>query len=191
LFKVAHLVVAWRRTTRRCRKRRITDDRSLGERPRISLCQSHRVLGEVYGRKGEKEKAINHFETALRIASPFKWQDELFWIHYALAQLFLTEDELDDANTHIEQAKSHAVDNTYNLGRGMEFQARIWYRQSRLEDARSEALGALEIYEKLGAAQDVGKCRELLQEIEHVMDFFLAAASVTLFFPRTHPLFWV
>ena len=137
-----------------------------GKGQEFLLCQSHRVLGKVYRRKGEKEKAIDHFETALRIASPFNWQDELFWIHYDLAQLFLTEDELDDANTHIEQAKSHAVDDAYNLGRAMELQARIWYRQSRLEDARSEALGALEIFEKLGAAQDAEDCRELLQKID-------------------------
>ena len=130
------------------------------------LCKSHRVLGEVYGRKGDKERAVGHFETALRIASTFSWQDELFQIHYNLAKMFLTEDEFGDANTHIEQAKSHAVDDTYNLGFAIELQARIWYRQCRLEDARCEALAALEVYEKLGAVRDVGKCREVLQEIE-------------------------
>jgi hypothetical protein len=52
----------------------------------------------------------------------------------------------------------------------MELQARIWYRQRRLEDAKSEALGALEIFEKLGAAEDLGDCRTLLRDIEEAME---------------------
>ena len=134
------------------------------------LCQSHRVLGEAYGRKGEKEKAIGHFETALRIASPPSWQYELSENHYKLAELFLAEDEFADANTHVEQAKSHTTGRIHDLSRAMELQARVWYRQCRLEDARCEALGALEIFEKLGAAQNVGTCRELLQEIERATE---------------------
>jgi hypothetical protein len=37
----------------------------------------------------------------------------------------------------------------------MELQAWVWYNQHRLEEARSEALRAADIYEKLGAAKDV------------------------------------
>ena len=37
------------------------------------------------------------------------------------------------------------------------------------KSARSEALGALEIYERLGAAGDAGRCRGLLQQIEEAM----------------------
>ena len=48
----------------------------------------------------------------------------------------------------------------------MELQAWIWYKQHRLEGARSEALGAADIYEKLGAAKDVEDCRKLLQWIQ-------------------------
>ena len=136
----------------------------------LLFCKSHRVLGEVYGRKGEKERAIGHFETALRVASTFSWQDELYQIQYSLAKLFLSEDEFGDANTHIEQAKSHAVHSPYYLGYAMELQARIWCRQWRLRDARCEALGALGIFEKLGAAQDVGKCKEVLQMIERATE---------------------
>ena len=52
------------------------------------LCTTHRVLGVIYDSKGEEEKAINHLETALKIASPCSWRGELFSIHYALADLF-------------------------------------------------------------------------------------------------------
>ena len=83
-----------------------------------------------------------------------------------MSELFCDEDEFNDANIHIEQAKSHAADHPYNLGRGMEMQARIWYRQRRLENARSEAFRALERFEKLGATQDAEDCRGLLQQIE-------------------------
>jgi tetratricopeptide (TPR) repeat protein len=134
------------------------------------LCQSHRLLGKIYRRKGEKEKAVYHFKTALTIASPFNWQGQLFWIHYDMAALFFYEGEFDDANAHIEQAKSHVAHHAYNLGLGMEMQAWIWYRQHRLDDARSEALGAIKIYEKLGLVQDMVGCRNLLQWIEEAME---------------------
>ena len=130
------------------------------------LCQSHRILGLIYRSKGERAKAMHHFETALTIASLFRWQDVLFWIHYAMAELFFTDHEFGDANTHIEQAISYTADDAYSLGCGVEMQAWIWYRQERVEDARSEALRALGVYEKLGAAKDVGDCRQLLRQLE-------------------------
>ncbi|KAF9783184.1 hypothetical protein BJ322DRAFT_1110070 [Thelephora terrestris] len=134
------------------------------------LCESHRVLGNIYRDKGEKEKALDQFKTALRIASRFNWQDSLFWIHYSMAELFSSKGEFGTANTHVQQAKSHAVDDAYNLGCAIELQARLRLRQHRLEEARSEVLAALEIYERLGAAKDVGDCRELLQEIEQAIE---------------------
>ena len=133
------------------------------------LSGSYHVLGMIYHSKGEKEKAIGYFKTALQIASPFNWQDT-FWIHHSMVLLYLTEGELDNANTHIEQAKSWVVDNVFLLGYAMYTQARIWHRQSRQEDARSEALCALEIFEKLGATRGVEDCRELHQAIEQAME---------------------
>ena len=140
-----------------------------GKGEEFQLCRSHRVLGNIYRSKGEKEKAIHHYETALTIASPFNWPRELFWTHYAMAKLFCDEHEFNEATAHTDQVKLHAADNTYKLGCGMGMQANIWYLQGRLEDARSEALCALEIFEKLGAANDVEKYKELLQWIEEAM----------------------
>ena len=129
------------------------------------LCSIHRTLGKICGWKGDKKKAIYHFETALGIATPFNWQDILFWSHFGLAVLFLDEGEFDDASAHTERAKSIAVDDAYQLARATHLQARIWYRQHRLEDAKSGASRALETYEKLGAA-DTRVCRDLLQLVE-------------------------
>ncbi|KAF9780533.1 hypothetical protein BJ322DRAFT_297305 [Thelephora terrestris] len=134
------------------------------------LCQSHRLLGNVYCRKGEKEKAVYHFKTAITIASPFNWQGVLFWNHYDMARMFRDEGEFGDANAHIEQAKSHAAHDAYKMGSGMEMQACIWYLQHRLDDVRSEALGALEVFEKLGAVEDMGNCQHLLQMIEQATE---------------------
>ena len=130
------------------------------------LCQLHRLLGKICGTKGEKKKAVRHFETVLKIAAPLDWPDEQFWIHYSLAELFGDEGEFDDASAHIRRAKSHAVDDAYMLGRAMQLQADIWSLQLRLENARSEALHALEIYEKLGASSDAEICRDLLRDVE-------------------------
>ena len=134
------------------------------------LCPLHRILGAIHRFKGEREKSIYNFNVALKIASsPPHWHDELFWIHYALAELFFDEDKFDDAHAHIEQAKSQTGNSIYNLGRAMDMRAWVWYRQRRLEDAKLEALHALEIYEKLGVVKDVEACRDFLQMVERAM----------------------
>jgi tetratricopeptide (TPR) repeat protein len=133
------------------------------------VCQLHRILGKISGSKGENEKAIHHLETALGIASPPGWHEELFWIHYSLAELYANDEKPNDANTHIKQAKSHALDDTFRLGRAMDMQANVWFLQLRLQDAKSEALCALKMYEGCGAVYDVGICREFLQMMEKIM----------------------
>jgi tetratricopeptide (TPR) repeat protein len=133
------------------------------------ICQLHRVLGSIHQSKREKTKAIQHFETALAIASLSDWYDELFWAHHALAELFLGEAEFHDASAQIERAKSYAVGGSYKMGRAMNLQARVWYRQGRVKEANSEALRALEIYKNLGASADVEICAEMLQFAERIM----------------------
>ena len=133
------------------------------------LCQAHRILGLMNQSKGEKQKAVDHFEIARSIASPFNWHEELFWAHFSLADLFLRENEFDNASAHIERAKSHAVNDAYHLGRVTHLQAVAWYRQGMLQTAKSEVLRALEIHENLGAAMAAGYCRDLLQDVEQAM----------------------
>jgi tetratricopeptide (TPR) repeat protein len=133
-------------------------------------CQGHRALGDIHHSKGETEKAINHYETALGIATSSNWHDQQFWIHYALAGLSRDQSRFDDAHAHIDRAKSHAVNDAYNLGRAMELHAWIWYQQGGLGEAKSEALHAVDVYGKIGAVKDVEDCRKLLQKIEKVVD---------------------
>jgi len=134
------------------------------------VCQCHRVLGEIRRSKADSKKAIHHFETALRTASPFSWHNQLFWNHYSLAELFSDEGRFDDAHAHVQHAKSHTINDAYNLGRATELQARFWYRQRRFGEAKTEILRAADIYEKLGAAKDLEGCRELFRQADEKMN---------------------
>jgi tetratricopeptide (TPR) repeat protein len=158
-----------------------------GKGQELQVCRLHRVLGNIYRSKGEKTKAIHHFETATRIGSPFNWHDNLFWIHYDLASLFRDKGEFGEVNSHIELAKSHAANDAFKLGRAMEMQAAVWYQQFRLEEAKSEVLRALEIYEKIGATEDAGDCRDLLQKIELAMENKSTSSQGKLLDTIPHP----
>ena len=130
------------------------------------VCRCRRFLGYIHLSKGEIEKAISQFEAALSIATAFNWHPQLYYNHYSLAEVALYESKFDDANGHIESAKLYAVNYPYLLGRVMQLQACTWYRQRRIEEARSEALDAAELLEGLGASQVLEDCRVLLRQIE-------------------------
>ena len=132
----------------------------------LVVCQCYRVLGDIYRSKGETGKAINHYEAALGIASSSNWHSQLFWNHYTLANLFFSENRFYNAHAHIERAKSHAINDPYQLGRVMELQAQFWYQEGRFEDARSEALRAVDVYEGIGAMKGVECCKAILRNIE-------------------------
>ena len=135
---------------------------------RFPVCLCHRILGKIYRSRGMTERAIDHFEKALGIAS-LNWHDQLFWIHHDLAVLFFDKGRFGDAHAGIERAKSHTVNDPRLLGRAMVLQARFWYRQRRFEEAKSEALDAVKVLERLGAAKNLEDCRALLQDIEKKM----------------------
>ena len=133
------------------------------------VCEGHRVLGSICHSKGETEAAINHFEAALRIASSFNWHTQQFSVLRSLAKLCCDQDRFDEARAYVERAKSHAANEPYYLGQAMKTQARIWYKQGRLEEAKSEVLHAADVYGKLGAVGEVEGCREFLRLIERGM----------------------
>ena len=130
----------------------------------ITVCQGHRHLGNIYSSKGETEKAVDHFEMALGIATTLGLPNDLFWIHFAMAEMFSEQDSFVAAHDHIEHAKLHA-DNAYNLGRAMELQANLWFKQRMFEKARLAASRAIDVYTKVGATRDIEDCRELLRRI--------------------------
>ena len=115
-------------------------------------------------------EAIQHFEAAIGIASPFDWHNQLFWAHYVLSKLYMDETNSDKAQSHIERAKLHAVENARGLGCAMDQQAEIWYQQGRLEEGKAEALRAIETFEKLGATVDLSVSRSILRKIERAIE---------------------
>jgi len=129
-------------------------------------CQCHRILGDIYGSKGNTEKAVHHFDVALGIASSFNWYEELFWIHYRSACLSFTQGRLNDTDAHLESAKPHALGDPFRLGVAAGLQAFNWYRQGRLEEAKFEALRAVDIAEKLGSVQLLEMCRDVLEGVD-------------------------
>jgi len=138
-----------------------------GNRDQFEVCRCHRILGKICYSMGETENAIDHFKTALKIASPFKWHNQLSRNHYELADLFFKEGRFDEAHASVERAKSHAaIDDQYYLACVTQLQARFWYGQSKFEEAKSEALCAADVFERFGAAKDLEDCRALLRDIE-------------------------
>ena len=147
------------------------------------LCRSHRILGEIYLGKGEREKALYHYNVAIGIGTASNWHDQLFWIHHSLAVMSRGEGEFDIAHAHIKQAKQHVLYDKYFLGQAMEEQALILYRQGRRKDTVSEVLCAIEIYEKLGATKDLERCRDLLHDVEQSMKKQKTGASLVKLIP--------
>ena len=138
----------------------------LEDRDQYQLCRCHLTLGEIHQSKGDTEKAIHHCEESLRIASVLNVRQELSGIHLLLANLYLKEDKLNDAHAHIEHAKSFAGNDMLLLGSTLHLGAVILSAQTRPEEAKSEALHALAIFEKLGATHWVEETRRLLEVIE-------------------------
>ena len=132
----------------------------------LDVCQAHRILGQIYQSKDETEKAIHNFEVALGIASSLNRVTQLFSVNYSLAGLFSEQGKFEDAQTHLEHAKSHAAEDAYLLARVMFLQAQIWGEQDRFGEARSEALRAVDAFEKLGAAVDAEVARQNLRWID-------------------------
>jgi tetratricopeptide (TPR) repeat protein len=127
---------------------------------RIILYRCHQVLGEIHRYKRDNKKAIEHLELALGIASSHNWHSEAFSIYHQLVSLFIAEGEFGNANARLERAKLHAVDNARNLAGVVQLQALIFFHQNRLAEARSEALCAVEAFEKIGAVMDAENCQQ-------------------------------
>ena len=132
----------------------------------VNVCQSYRVLGDICHSKGDTTDGIGYFQKALEIAVSFGWQSQQFQILCSLARLFFAEGKPHDAHAYVVRAKSHAADGAYLLGRAMQLQAHLWYEEQKFEEAKSEALGAVDVFEKLAATKNAEDCRKLLQDIE-------------------------
>ena len=147
------------------------------------VCSGYYVLGDIYRSKGDRKKAIHHLEEAFRVASSLNYHTSLCHVHFSLAVLFFEECRFNDAQVHVERAKSYTVNNAHLLAHALQLQAWVWCKQRLFEEAKSEASRALDLFEKLGAARDAMDTRRLLGEIEEkasrpTISFVLCSATL-------------
>ena len=142
------------------------------------VCSSHQILGLIYRSKGETEKAVHHLEVALAIASSFDWHSLMSEIHSLLAVLSLGQGRLDSAHVHAECAKLHAVNDPYYLSKTTMLRARVLWEQGKLEEAKSEALRAAKIFEKLGSSWGTNVCGKILEAIQKRQDELAASGQL-------------
>ena len=136
----------------------------------FGVCRSLYILGKICLSKDEIGDAKKHFEEALEVASPSRWDDQLFLIHHALAWALFKQGNLDGAHVHIERAKSHAINDKHKLGHAMETRACFLHTQRRFEEAKSEALCSIDVFEKVGYTQGLKRCEGLLEKIKSAMN---------------------
>ena len=132
----------------------------------VTVCRCHHVLGVIYCQKGDREKAIKHFEVSLGTATSHNLHNEAFLAHYSLADLFVRERNFEAINAHLEGAKLHAVNNAGNVAHTVALQGIIFFLQGRYEEAKPEVLRAVEAFEKIGATLDAGTYRRLYDTME-------------------------
>jgi len=135
----------------------------------LEVCQCKQVLATIYCSKGMREIGTNYFRAALEIASTFNLHNRLYWIYICLARLLFDQGRFDDAHTHFEHAKLHVVNDMYSLGHVTQLQAQLLCHQHRFEEAKTEALHALSMFEKVGAMDCLEECRTLIDNILHLM----------------------
>ena len=126
-------------------------------------------MPSLYEHAGGRE-ALHHLEASLAIAYRFGFHIQLIWSHYRLALLFLDERQIDDARAHVDQARPYASNEPFSLGCLMALQAFIRYKQSDFEEAKRDALRAVEIFEPSGTPvfyQNLS--RNVLWSIEEAM----------------------
>jgi len=128
------------------------------------LYERHSILGHICEYRGEMDAAIDHIMKALGIASSLFSQDKQVWTLRYLLSLLLQEDRFDDAEVYVEQFKLRVANDPLNLGIAMQAQARIWHHQGRLEEARSELLRAIGLFEEIGVLADA---TETLKQMLH------------------------
>ena len=126
----------------------------------------HGFLCEIYSCRGDTGKVIFHLEATLRVAST---RGDRFQSHCELARIYIVEGRFDDAEAHVEHAGSLAANGSSESGSLMLLRARLLRGQGKFEEARSEALRALDLVEEFGGGDHVEEVKDLLYSIDKEM----------------------
>ena len=125
-------------------------DLSSGKRQQSRICDYHLVLG--LGCDGDMEGQIGHLTKALDIALSLNSLEKQTLIFFHLIGLFIDADRLNEAQAHIERLKLKVINSPLEMAVTTMLQALVWYKEGRLDQAKSEALRGLDLYKKLGAS---------------------------------------
>ena len=128
----------------------------------LDICQAHHVLGNIHNSKDNTGRTVHHFEEAIRIASSLNVTQLSFWINRVLSEMLFLERKFDNGQARLECAKSYAVNDAHCRAHVLEAQAWVWSGQGRFEEAKSEALRALGMFEQLGASVSAERMGQVL-----------------------------
>ena len=148
----------------------------------LLLCHSHRLLGGIYDSKGNKAKAIEHFEVALEITSSHDWHHNIPAFSMVLAMVLSQEGRFDEANAHIERAKRYAAQakSALDSAQLMGVQGTIWAQEGKYEEAASELSRAADAFEELGATTDAEMWRSTFNALRVKLNQALKVSVDTL-----------
>ena len=125
----------------------------------------HTCLSRIYSGRGETEKANSHSEAALGKSTN---RGNRFSSHCTMAARYVAGGRFDEAEAHVEHARLLAANGSSEVGEVMFLRARLLRGQEKFEEARSEALCALDALEKFGGDK-AERVKDLLQTIDKEM----------------------
>ena len=142
-----------------------------GESRQSLVCEHHHILGHIYDSRGQTEAAINHHNISIEIASSLRSRGKQAWLLACLVDLLLKAGRFDEAQIQFESLKSHVVHEPFGPGLTTVIQAEFWYHQGKIEEAKSEALRAIDVCGKLGlSGYFLERSRKLLRKIGEQMN---------------------
>ena len=140
---------------------------SLDEPSKSQLREHYLILGHMCRRRGETGAANGHYMKALGIARSLNQQGEQLVTILSLVTLLVETERFDDALVHLDHLKLDVANNPRYVGVVMQAQARVLLYQGKLEEARSEMLRTIGLYEGIGvSAGYMDDSKKFLQEIE-------------------------
>ena len=132
----------------------------------MSRSSFHGDLRTIYSLRRDKKKLAFHVRATLAGASD---RDTRFRLHSTLAAIHATEGRFDRAEAHLEHAETFAANSSYELGEVVLLRALFLRKQSKFEEARSEAPRALDLMEEFGGGDKVEEAKKVLQKIDEEM----------------------
>ena len=126
-----------------------------------------RLLAVGNNVEAKRDQILYRFEEALRNApESLNIRRRLSKTHLFMAKLYIEQEKLYSAQTHLGHARSFAEGDWLQLGYVFHMSAYFAYRRERFEEVKSEESCALAIFEELGAKDLAKTVKRSLSNIE-------------------------